>query len=316
MNEIMSKSNNNNNNKRKNAEFYTNDYISISDTSRKGAPKRDGSGKGVQANKGRGGCSPEEQEKKDNERRNRNKGRNGGGFYQNDLFSDSPATEKTKKDNPYFYDYSGNSEDSKDFTNDGSSYTKDKKRTRKNMLGEYNAAARILLTGKKNSPEWRRALKVYKELHEYILGSEDFVDDGNTFKTDKSQTKWNLVGAIAEAYHIWQNAIKTGDLETIKRAAKVYWDLKSYVTADFTEAEILELEKKTEDFTDDRGYPTVQRGITLMDQLYNLITKREMTLGNELERLLDSNNRSDKALADRFYDHRLIKSQILQGRFT
>jgi len=33
-------------------------------------------------------------------------------------------------------------------------------------------------------------------------------------------------------------------LETIKRAAKVYWDLKSYVTADFTEAEILELEKK------------------------------------------------------------------------
>jgi hypothetical protein len=31
---------------------------------KKGTPKRDGSGRGVRANKGRGGCSSEEQKKK------------------------------------------------------------------------------------------------------------------------------------------------------------------------------------------------------------------------------------------------------------
>jgi len=201
VNEIMSKLNNKNNNKAnlewKKAEFYTNDYISISDTSRKGAPKRDGSGKGTRENKGRGGCSPEEQKKKDNERRNKNKGRNGGGFYQNDLFSDSPATEKTKGDNPYFYYYSGDSEDFKDFVDDGNTYNKDKKRTKKQLLGSITQASRILLTGKRGSSEWLKAKKVYEELQEYVIG--DFTNDGNTFKTDKSQTKWNLVGAIAEA---------------------------------------------------------------------------------------------------------------------
>jgi len=57
--------------------------------------------------------------------------------------------------------------------NDGETYFKDKKRTRKMMLGNYNQAARILLTGKRNSPEWERARKVYNELHEYIIGSGD-----------------------------------------------------------------------------------------------------------------------------------------------
>jgi len=33
----------------------------------KGKPKKDGSGKGIRANKGRGGCSPEEQKKKEEE---------------------------------------------------------------------------------------------------------------------------------------------------------------------------------------------------------------------------------------------------------
>ena len=35
---------------------------------KKGVPKRDGSGRGVSANKGRGGCSPAKQNSKTNKR--------------------------------------------------------------------------------------------------------------------------------------------------------------------------------------------------------------------------------------------------------
>ncbi len=37
--------------------------------SKKGVPKRDGSGRGVRANKGRGGCSETEQRSKDKNRK-------------------------------------------------------------------------------------------------------------------------------------------------------------------------------------------------------------------------------------------------------
>jgi hypothetical protein len=249
--------------KNNNLGFFTNDLIS--DSSEKGKRKLDGSGRGTRENKGRGGCSPEEQKKKDHKR----------------MFSDSPSTIQTKKDNPLFYDYS-----------------------RK---------------------------------------TEDFTSDGNSFKTDKSQTKWNLVGTLAQAYNIWQNAIKAGDQETIERAAKVYWDLKSYITEDFTDDgrwmniallaelvksweaigqsedpaanrrvermfhELLEYMKKElkkagkkSDFMDDTNLPVTNKLYSLMTQILYILDRQMNRIERELMKMTDRER-------DRLYDHPFIK---------
>ena len=193
-------------------------------------------------------------------------------FFQNDFIA-----------NPDKYD---NSKPPSDFTDD-KSFSKEKQLTKKKMLASLVEAVTVFRSTN-DAKVKNRARKLYLELLEFITSS-DFTDDA--FKTDKSKTKWNLVGTLAQAYKIWQDLLKAGNRETIDgqeaidRAAKVYWELKSYIT---------------EDFTDDRGTPVVNELIRVLDRLMFIIDRQQGRLAGELESM------SDKE-ADRLYKHKFIR---------
>ena len=92
-----------------------------------------------------------------------------------------------------------------DFTEDANTFTKDKKRTKAELVFELRFASEEMAKHPHGSPEWERAYKLYKELRTYVIG--DFTEDA--FSSGSYPTTTRLMAAMDRLYFILVRQEKT-----------------------------------------------------------------------------------------------------------
>ena len=163
-----------------------------------------------------------------------------------------------------------------DFTDDANSFTKDKKRTKQELV-ESLILAWDVYSSATDPAEKKKAHKLYLEIAKYVTG--DFTDDGRRVDAD-------LLSALEAS----AERIKTASTpEERIRAATLHDEL-------FTE---LQRRLASSDFTDDRAFPLANQLIAAMDRVYQIVVRTPNALIRELEKMTD-------AESDKVYRHKLI----------
>jgi len=172
-----------------------------------------------------------------------------------------------------------------DFTDDGNSFKTDGPVTKNYILTELARAWEKYIHAD-DPVERERMHKMYIELLEYAEGFNDFTDDEISLSNLK---KHDLEILLKKE----KNPEK---IKKIKELIKKYETLEKRIKL----SEKVDKKLNKSDFTDDSNYPVCNRLISLMDQIYFLVVKREKTLMNELEKMTD-------AESNRVYNHKFIK---------
>jgi len=98
-----------------------------------------------------------------------------------------------------------------DFTSDANKFSKDKKRTKATILGQYNHTIKILQSAKRDSPEWLKAKKMYEELGEYVIG--DFTEDVQDATYRKLISLFNQLDRLLGKSQMYRMLEKLSDAE-------------------------------------------------------------------------------------------------------